>query len=170
MRTPGRGLEQHVGQQQREGLVADELAGAPHRVAEPERLLLAGEARLAGLRQVALQLGQRVGLAAHLEGVLELELLVEMVLDDALVAAGDEDEVLDPGLARLVDRVLDQRPVDDRQHFLGHGLGGGQEAGAEARNRKYRGANALGHSCLFLIFRPGDKLSLNPRNLSIPPT
>ena len=62
----------------------------------------------------------------------ELELAVEMVLDDALVAAGDEDEMLDAGLARLVHHVLDQRPVDDRQHFLRHGLGGRQEAGAEA--------------------------------------
>ena len=109
-------------------------------------------------------------LPAHREGMLELELLVEMVLDDALVAPGDEDEMLDPGLAGLVDGVLDQRPVDDRQHLLGHGLGGRQEAGAETRNRKYRGSNALSHSCLFLVFRPGDKQSLNPRNLSIPPT
>ena len=61
---------------------------------------------------------------------------VEMVLDDALVAAGDEDEMLDAGFARLVDRVLDQRPVDDRQHLLGHRLGGGQEAGAEAGDGK----------------------------------
>ena len=62
----------------------------------------------------------------------QLELAVEMVLDDALVAAGDEDEMLDAGLARLVDDVLDQRPVDHRQHLLRHGLGGRQEPGAEA--------------------------------------
>ena len=68
--------------------------------------------------------------------MLQLELAVEMVLDDALVAAGDEDEMLDAGLARLVDHMLDQRPVDDRQHLLRHGLGGGQEAGAEAGDRE----------------------------------
>ena len=68
---------------------------------------------------------------ALLQGHLELELAVEMVLDHALVAPGDEDEVLDAGLARLVDHVLDQRPVDDRQHLLRHGLGGRQEARAE---------------------------------------
>ena len=66
----------------------------------------------------------------------ELELAVEMVLDDALVAAGDEDEMLDAGLARLVDHVLDQRPVDHRQHLLRHGLGGGQEPGAEPGDGK----------------------------------
>ena len=49
-----------------------------------------------------------------------------------LVAAGDEDEVLDAGLARLVDHILERRPVDDGQHLLRHGLGGGQEARAEA--------------------------------------
>ena len=42
------GLHQHVGQQQRERLVADQLARAPHRMAKPERLLLAREARLPG--------------------------------------------------------------------------------------------------------------------------
>ena len=72
---------------------------------------------------------------------LELELAVEMVLDDALVAPGDEDEMLDAGLARLVDHVLDQRPVDDRQHLLGHGLGGGQEPGAEAGDGEHGFAN-----------------------------
>ena len=56
-----------------------------------------------------------------------------MVLERAFAAAGDEDHLLDPGLARLLDRILDQRPVDDRQHLLGHRLGRGQEAGAEAR-------------------------------------
>ena len=136
-------LEQHVGQQQREGLVADQLAGAPDGVAEAQRLLLAGEAGLAGLRQVALQLVQRPDLAAHFERVFELELLVEMVLDHRFVAPGDEDEMLDPGLARLVDRVLDQRPVDDRQHFLGHRLGGGQETGAKAGHGEHGGADAL---------------------------
>ena len=78
-------------------------------------------------RRVLLALAQRA---------LELELAVEMVLDHALVAAGDEDEMLDAGLARLVDDVLDQRPVDHRQHLLRHGLGGGQEAGAEPGDRE----------------------------------
>jgi hypothetical protein len=40
--------------------------------------------------------------------VLEFKLAVEMVLDDRLVAAGDEDEMFNAGLACLVDHVLDQ--------------------------------------------------------------
>jgi hypothetical protein len=42
-----------------------------------------------------------------------------------------------PGLDRLVDGVLDQRPVDDRQHLLGQRLGGGKKAGAKAAHRKH---------------------------------
>ena len=60
-----------------------------------------------------------------------------MVLDGALVAAGDEDHVGDAGRDRLLHRVLDQRLVDDRQHLLRAGLGGRQEAGAHTRDRKY---------------------------------
>ena len=46
----------HVGQQQRERLVTDDVARAPHRMAEPVRRLLAGEADGARRR---LQLAQR---------------------------------------------------------------------------------------------------------------
>ena len=60
-----------------------------------------------------------------------------MLDDRGLAAAGDEDHLLDPRLARLVDRVLDQRPVDDRQHFLGDRLGRGKETGAETGDGKH---------------------------------
>src|SRR6476620_6115275 len=125
-------LHQHVGQQRRERLVSDQLARAPDRVTEAERKLLAREAGGARSRQVA---GERFEIVVALalgERVLELELAVEVVLDYTLVAAGDEDEMLDAGLARLVDHVLDQRPVDHRQHLLRHGLGRGQESGAQS--------------------------------------
>jgi hypothetical protein len=86
--------------------------------------LLPREARRSRPRQVA---GQRLEVGAPLalrERVFELELAVEMVLDDGLVAAGDEDEMFDAGLARFVDHMLDQRLVDHRQHLLRHGLRG----------------------------------------------
>ena len=60
-----------------------------------------------------------------------------MVLDGALGAAGDEDHVGDAGGDRLFDRILDQRLVDDRQHFLGAGLGRRQETRSQAGDRKY---------------------------------
>ena len=71
-----------------------------------------------------------------------------MILDHALVAAGDEDEMLDAGVAGLVDHVLDQRPVDHGQHLFRHGLGGRQEAGAEPRNGKHGLADASRHPVL----------------------
>ena len=124
-------LHQNVGKKQGEWLMADQFARAPHRVAQTERLLLAGEARRARARQVLVQHRELACLAARGEHLLELELAVEMVLDHALVAAGDEDEMLDAGRHRLVDHVLDQRTVNHRQHFFGHGLGRREEARAE---------------------------------------
>ncbi len=59
---------------------------------------------------------------------LELEGVVEMLDNRGLAAPGDEDHLLDPRLARLVHRILDQRAVDDGEQFLGHRLGRGQEA------------------------------------------
>src|SRR3546814_13806202 len=59
---------------------------------------------------------------------------MEVVGYGVLVAVSDEDQRVAPGLDRLVHRVLDQRPVDDRLHFLRNGLGGGEEAGAKARD------------------------------------
>ena len=77
-------------------------------------------------------------LVAQRELGLELVGLVEVILDRALVAAGDEDHVGDAGRRRLLDRVLDQRLVDDRQHLLRARLGDRQEAAAEAGDREIR--------------------------------
>ena len=103
---------------------------------QAQRLLLAGKTSPAGRRQVLPQFGKGFGLATRLERLLEFVLTVEVILDDALVAAGDEDEMFDAGLPRLVDHILDQRFVDDGEHFLRHRLGGGQDAGAEAGDRE----------------------------------
>ena len=93
--------------------------------------LMAPASRLVARQNVLLGL-----LAARRERGVELEHAVEMILDHALVAAGDEDEMLDAGFLGLVDHVLDQRLVDDGQHFLRHRLGGGQDAGAETGDRE----------------------------------
>src|SRR5262249_56719793 len=101
-------------EEQRDRMVAHDSARAAHSMPQPQGQLLSREARRSRPRQVA---RQRLEVAAPLalrERVFELELAVEMVLDDGLVAAGDEDEMLDAGLARLVDHVLNQRPGGDR--------------------------------------------------------
>ena len=90
--------------------------------------------------QQAVQFG---GLFAGLEQGFQLIGMVEMVGDDVLAAAGDEDELLDAGFARFFDRILDHRLVHHRQHFLGDGLGGGQEAGSHAGDGKNGFADGL---------------------------
>ncbi len=128
------------------------MSRAHHGVAEAEGKLLAGEAGGARTHGLVAQHLQHLRLAALVQRVLELVLPVEMVLDDALVAAGDEDDVLDPGGARLVDHVLHDGPVDDGEHFLRHGLGGRQEARAEAGHGKDRFANGFYHGGFMPLF------------------
>src|SRR4029078_7667591 len=125
-------------------LVADDVARTPDGVAEAERLLLTDADHLAAIRIGAFE--HIEALALGLECRLELETDVEIIDQGRLAAPGDEDQLLDPRLARLVDPVLDQRPVDDRDHLLGDALGGGEEAGAETSNGEDRLANSLLHS------------------------
>ena len=81
---------------------------------------------------------QQFLLARLFEGYLQLEGHVKVVFDRPLVAAGDEDHLAHAGGIGLFDRVLDQRLVHHRQHFLGLRLGGRQEAGAETGHREDR--------------------------------
>ncbi len=126
-----------------EGLVAHEFAGAPDRMAETERLLLAREARLACLRLVAGEGFQFLGLAALGEGSVQFVRDVEMILDHGLVAARDENELLDSSRARLVHHMLHHRAVDHAHHLLRHRLGGRQETGAETGDGEDGFADAL---------------------------
>jgi hypothetical protein len=68
--------------------------------------------------------------------MLELEGVVEVILDGALLAAGDDDHLLDSGRDGLFNAVLDDGFVNERQHFLWLCLGRGQEPGPPTRGRK----------------------------------
>ena len=135
----------HVGQQHGERLVADEVARAPHGMAEAERNLLAREARRPRRRPVGDQGVVFLHLAALLQRVFEFVGDVEMIFDHRLVAARDEDEMLDARFARLVDDVLEHGPIDDRQHLLRDRLGGRQKTRAEPGDGKDSLANRLDH-------------------------
>src|SRR6185312_12781179 len=134
-----------IGKQHGKGLVAHQVARAPHRVTEAERHLLARIGDLARTRHPRVHSDYLGVLAALLERGLELVGMVEMILDRRLGASGDENEFLDSSGLRLLDRVLDQRLVDDRQHLLRHRLGGRKESRTQASDREDGLANWLCH-------------------------
>ena len=86
-------------------------------------------------------------LAALIENVLQLERDVEMILHRALAAARDEQDVVDAGLDGLLDAVLNDRLVDEHQHFLRQHLGRREKACPEAGGRKDRLSNRSLHAC-----------------------
>ncbi|MNT33530.1 hypothetical protein D3C72_1694630 [compost metagenome] len=139
-------IDDDVGQDDGEGLVADDVAGAPDGVAQALGLHLAGEAHLAGRGQLGVHGLQKLYLALGQKLGLQLDLVVEIVLDRLFGAAGDEDDVLDPRLARFLDDVGQDGPINDVQQFLRRGLGAGQDAGAQAGHGKNRLAKARGGS------------------------
>src|SRR5208282_743721 len=84
----------HVRQEECERLPSGDVARAPNRVAETERLLLAGEARGAGHRQMLFQLPQLRLLVPAPQHFLQLELAVEVILDHALIAPSYKNKML----------------------------------------------------------------------------
>ncbi len=113
-----------------ERLIADEVARNEDGVAVAEALLLADERHgdLGGLADSF----EEFLFASRLEDALELKVVVEEVLDGALGAAGDHDDLVKAGGDGFFDDVLDDGAIKEREHLLGDGLGGGEEACAEA--------------------------------------
>ncbi len=133
--------DQVVREVHEERLRADRRLRAQHRVTQAERRRLADvDAR--GVRgQHAAQLVEQVALALLLEHGLQLLVGIEVILDRALGGAGDEHQAPRAGGKRLLDRVLDERLVDHRQHLLRARLGRRQEARAAPGHRKHGGAD-----------------------------
>ena len=103
-----------IGEQDGAGLLVDQPPRRPDRVAEAQRPLLldVGQVQLLAELVDLPEHGQQVVLPALGQVELELEGAVEMVDDRPLPAAGDQDDLLDPGSDRLLDAVLDGRLVD----------------------------------------------------------
>jgi len=111
---------------------------------ETQRLLLAREAHRPRHGQAFHQAVQLVRLVPRAQKRFEFIGMVEMIFDDVLAAPGHEDELLDAGFHRFLDRVLHDGFVDDRQHFLRHGFGRRQEACSHARDGQNGFADWLG--------------------------
>ena len=93
--------------------------------------------------EIARTCSRRSRLAALREVALQLVGGVEVVLDRVLALAGDDDDGGEAGGHRLLDHVLDDGLVHQGQHLLGLRLGGGEEAGAEARGGEHGLADLL---------------------------
>ena len=104
------------------------------RVAEAERLALPAGVDVGELAGAA-HGGEPLEVALLLQPGLHVGAAVEVVDHRRLAPTGDQQHVADAGGGGLLDDVLQHRPVDDRQQFLGHGLGGRQEPGGQAGGR-----------------------------------
>ena len=125
-------MDEVVAQEHGERFVAHVFRRAEHGMAEAFRGALPDRVDRGELVGLADEF-EPGGVALGLEHFLELGSPVEVVLDGPLAAAGDQQDVADPGGYRFLHDVLDGRRVDDRQHLLGYRLGGGQEPRSQAR-------------------------------------
>ena len=107
--------------------------------------------------------GSRADLPCRPWRVFQFRRVIEIVLKRAFATRGDKDEFLDPGRPRLVDRILDQRPVNQRHDFFGDRLRCRQEPGAKTCNRKNRFGNLAPHSAE-PRFRPENILAAAERD------
>ena len=110
-----------------------------------QRFLLTCVGKLSGLRDRRLNNLQSLFLTTVSEHGLQLERVIEMILYRGLSPASDEDELLDPGGTGFLDGVLDERFIDNREHFLRHRLGCRQETRTKPPNRKDRLPNWYWH-------------------------
>ena len=71
-----------------------------------------------------------------------------MILDDGFVPTGHEDEMLNSRLARFIDHVLKDWPVDNRQHLLRDRFGRRQKPRAETGDGQHGFTNGFVHGGL----------------------
>ena len=70
-------------------------------------------------------------LAGPLQALLQLGVVVEVVVHSGLGPVGHHQDILDAGVYRLLDDILDHRLVHQGEHLLGNRLGGGQHPGPQ---------------------------------------
>ena len=71
---------------------------------------------------------------------------VEVILESALITAGNHQNVVQTGTNCLLHHVLNRGTIDDGEHFLGGCLRCGQESGAQTSSRNNCLSNRLNFS------------------------
>ena len=71
---------------------------------------------------------------------------VEVILESALVTAGNHQNVVQTGTDCFLHHVLNRGAIDDGEHFLGGCLRCGQESGAQTSSRNNCLSNRLNFS------------------------
>ena len=149
----GRACVDHqiVGQQYRKRLVAHQRLGTQHRVAQTQHAVLPhiSANHVVGLHRT--NQGQQFVLVRCLEFAFEFVGGVKVVFDGPLAATRDKDHVPHTCRVGFFHRVLNQRFVHDRQHLFGGSFGGGQKAGAEARDGEHGFADDVVAHGRFLV-------------------
>ena len=136
-----RGANEVIRQVNEKWLIADGRSGAKDGVPQAKGFSLADIHAGDTIRQDAADQIEQVLLAAGFQRSLQLRIPIEVILDGALGAAGDENEPGGTGRDRLFHRILYEWLVDDRQHFLRHRLGGRQKPCSAPCYGKYGGAH-----------------------------
>ena len=110
-----------VTEQNGERLATHMVLGDGHRVAESEWIALTDVVDRRHVGDLA-DLFQLLELPFRLQEMLELDRPVEMVLDRALAASRDDQDVRQAGVNGFLHDVLDGRLVEERKHLLRLGL------------------------------------------------
>ena len=126
--------DDRVAESHHERVRSDERAGAEHGVSKAPQLPLARVEEL-GVRALVGELLEEVFLAGFAQRLRQLAVQVEVVFDRRLARPGDEEQALHPDARQFLDDVLHHGLAPDRQHLLRLGLGGRQQARAQAGDR-----------------------------------
>ena len=86
---------------------------------------------------------------------LQVDIGIEMVFNGPLAVARDDEDFFDAALQGFFDDVLDDRFVDNGNHFLRDGLGDRQKARPIACRRDDGLTNSFLHGILPFLQQPG---------------
>ena len=112
-------------------IVTDKFARLPHGVTQPAHAWLIRVVNAPEPRQ-RLHLRQFPHLAPLLKVALEVRIWGKIRRDRFLASTEDDQDVVKPRGDRLLHDIMNDRPVAERQHLLGHCLGQRQKPRAES--------------------------------------